>query len=257
MRYIQNFWKYKSLLSEFVIRDLKIKYRRSFLGYLWSLLNPLLMMIVLTAVFSNFFRFDIPNFPVYLLTGQIIFNFFAESTTTSMNSIIDSGGLIKKIYIPKYIFPISRVISSFITLLFSLVALLLVMLVTNVEIMPVILLFPLPLIYVFIFATGIGLILSVFAVYFRDTLHLYTVLLSAWTYLTPIFYPVKILPDYILPVVYSNPMYYYVQAFRDIILYGHLPSLHVNLMCMIFSIVAFLLGLFIFYKNQHKFVLHI
>lgn len=257
MGYLNNFWKYKGLLKEFIIRDLKIKYRRSVLGYLWSLLNPLLMMIVLTAVFSNMFRFDIPNFPIYLLSGQILFNFFSEATTVSMNSIIGSGGLIKKVYVPKYIFPLSRVISSFVTLLFSLVAIIIVVLVTNVKLTAHVLLFPLPLLYILIFTIGIGLIMSVLAVYFRDMLHLYTVLLSAWMYLTPIFYPVSAVPDYIKTVIYANPMYYFVESFRDVILYNQFPSFHTNLMCIIFSLSAFLLGLLIFYKNQNKFVLHI
>lgn len=257
MRYFKNFWKYKGLLYEFVIRDLKVKYRKSLLGYLWSLLNPLLMMIVLTAVFSNFFRFDIPNFPVYLLSGQIIFSFFSEATTMSMTSIIDGGALIKKVYIPKYIFPISRVISSFVTLIFSLIAIVLVILVTGSKVTPTILLFPLPLMYIFLFSLGIGLIISVLTVYFRDMLHLYTVLLSAWTYLTPIFYPINIVPDYVKSIIYSNPMYYYVEAFRDIVLYNQLPDLQTNLMCSLFAITSLTLGLFIFYKNQHKFVLHI
>ncbi|MDR6720355.1 ABC transporter permease [Paenibacillus sp. 2003] len=257
MTYFKNFWRYKGLLWEFVIRDLKIKYRRSFLGYLWSLLNPLLMMVVLSAVFSNLFKFDIPNFPIYLLSGQIIFGFFSEATTNSMNSIIGSGGLIKKVYVPKYIFPVSRVVSSFITLLFSLLAILIVILVTKVKVTFMFLLFPIPLIYVFIFSLGIGLILSVMAVYFRDVLHLYTVLLSAWTYLTPIFYPVSVVPDYVKSIIYANPMYYYVEAFRDIILYNRFPSFHTHFMCIIFSFSALVIGLVIFYKNQRKFVMHI
>jgi ABC-type polysaccharide/polyol phosphate export permease len=257
MEYFNNFWKYKGLLKEFVIRDLKIKYRRSVLGYLWSLLNPLLMMVVLTAVFSSMFRFDIPNFPIYLLSGQIIFNFFAEATTVSMSSILGSGGLIKKVYVPKYIFPLSRVISSFVTLLFSLVAVIIVVLVTNVKLTPIVLFFPLPLIYIFIFATGVGLILSVLAVYFRDMLHLYTVLLSAWMYLTPIFYPVSAVPEYVRTVIYANPMYYFVESFRDVLLYNQFPSLQTNLICIMYSLSALILGLIVFYKNQNKFVLHI
>lgn len=255
--YFLNFWKYKELLNQFVLRDLKVKYRRSVLGYLWSLLNPLLMMIVLTAVFSNFFKFDIPNFPVYLLSGQIIFNFFAESTSMSMSSILSGGSLIKKVYIPKYIFPISRVLSSFVTLLFSLVALLIVIIATNVKITPVILAFPIPLIYVLVFSIGVGLIMSVCAVYFRDTLHLYGVLLSAWMYLTPLFYPINIVPVFVKNIILANPMYYYVEAFRDIVLYNHFPSLETNLMCIIFSLISLTLGLFIFYKKQNSFVFYI
>jgi ABC-type polysaccharide/polyol phosphate export permease len=257
LRYFKNFWKYKGLLREFVARDLKVKYRRSFLGYLWSLLSPLLMMIVLTAVFSSFFKFDIPNYPVYLLSGQIIFTFFSESTSMSMTSILSGGSLIKKVYVPKYIFPVSRVLSSFVTLLFSLVAIFIVILFTGVKITPEVLFFPFPLLYILIFSIGMGLIMSVLAVYFRDMLHLYTILLSAWTYLTPIFYPISIVPDYVKTIIYSNPMYYYVEAFRDVVLYNQLPDFHTNLMCILFSVISLGLGLTIFYKNQKNFVLHI
>ncbi|MCP1137540.1 ABC transporter permease [Paenibacillus polysaccharolyticus] len=257
MKYLVNFDRYKGLLWEFVLRDLKIKYRKSVLGYFWSLLNPLLMMIVLTAVFSNFFRFDIPNFPVYLLTGQILFSFFSEATSTSMNSIINSGSLIKKVYIPKYIFPISRVISSFISLLFSLLAIIIVIVITKVKISAMILFFPIPLLYVFLFSLGIGFILSVLAVFFRDMLHLYTVILSAWMYLTPIFYPISILPDYVKTIIHANPMYYFVKAFRDITLYNQFPDVQTNVMCMLFSLGSFVIGLAVFYKYQHKFVLYV
>ncbi|MBH5319144.1 ABC transporter permease [Paenibacillus sp. GSMTC-2017] len=257
MNNFKNMWRYKDLLREFIVRDLKIKYRRSFLGYLWSLLNPLLMMLVLVAVFSNIFRFDIPNFPVYLLAGQIIFSFFAEATSLSMSSIINSGSLIKKVYIPKYIFPLSRVLSSFVSLLFSLAAILIVIISTGAPLTATALLFPLPLIYILMFAIGVGLIMSVLAVYFRDMLHLYTVLLSAWMYLTPIFYPINMVPDYVRAIIYANPMYYYVEAFRDVVLYNQLPDAQTNILCITFSFVSIAVGLFVFYKNQHKFVLYI
>ncbi|MDU7473081.1 MAG: ABC transporter permease [Paenibacillus macerans] len=255
--YFSNFWRYRGLLYEFVVRDLKVKYRRSFLGYIWSLLNPLLMMIILTAVFSSLFRFDIPNYPVYLLSGQIIFNFFSEATTSAMNSIIGAGGIIKKVYVPKYIFPFSRVLSSFVTLLFSLIAILLVIIFTGSDISPIILLFPIPLFYILVFSAGIGLILSVLAVYFRDMVHLYSVVLTAWSYLTPVFYPVTVVPEYVRGIIYSNPMYYYVEAFRDIVLYNRLPNLNNNLICILFAVLSLGVGLFVFYKNQHKFALHI
>lgn len=125
-----NFSKYRPLIRELVTRDLKVKYRRSVLGYMWSILNPLLMMLLQTLVFSYMFRFDIPNFPLYLICGNTLFNFFNESTNMGMGSVLGNASLIKKVYVPKFIFPISRVVSSFVNLLFSLAAILLVMLIT-------------------------------------------------------------------------------------------------------------------------------
>lgn len=255
--HVSTFWRYKWLLYELVLRDLKIKYRSSVLGYLWSLLNPLMMMTVLTIVFSTLFRFDIPNYPVYLLSGQLIYSFFSEATNMSMSSIINSASLIKKVYIPKYIFPVSRVLSSFVTLLLSLLAMVIVMVVTQVKFNWVILFFPIPLIYILVFSIGMGLLLSVLAVYFRDVIHLYSVLLSAWMYLTPIMYPINMVPDYVKRFIFWNPMYYFVEIFRQIVLYGEWPSLEMHLICLGFDLLALVTGLFVFYKNQKNFILHV
>lgn len=240
-----------------MVRDIKLKYRRSVLGIIWSILNPLLMMIVLTIVFSTLFKRDIKNFPVYLLTGRIMFSFYAEATNAAMVSIIKSSSLIKKVYIPKYIFPLSKTLSAFVNLIFSLVALVIVMLVTKLKFTWVILLFPLPLIYVLMFAIGIGLALSAYAVFFRDILHLYSVLLTAWTYLTPIFYPINIVPEKYRILIKLNPLYYIISCFRQIILYGKIPSFYLNLICFSIGFFSMIIGLIVFYKKQDKFILHI
>mgnify|MGYP003292192949 CR=1 FL=1 len=192
---IQRLNKYKPLINELVTRDLKVKYRRSFLGYVWSLLNPLMMMAVMSVVFSYMFRFDIPNYPLYLICGQTLWTFFNESTSMAMTSVLGNGALIRKVYIPKYIFPISRVLSSFVTMSFSLVAILIVMLVTRVPFTWNMLLIPIPLALLLVFCMGVGMVLAAMAVYFRDVLHLYGVVIMAWMYLTPVFYPVSALPE--------------------------------------------------------------
>ena len=206
----QHFLQYKPLLKELVRRDLKVKYRRSFLGYVWSLLNPLLMMCVMTLVFSYMFRFDIPNYPLYLITGQTLWTFFNESTNMSMYSVLQNGALIKKVYIPKFIFPISRVLSSFVTMSFSLVAILVVMVFSKSPFYWTILLFPVPLFFLLLFAMGIGMVLSALSVYFRDITHLYGVLTLAWMYLTPIFYTESIIPAKFLTLFHINPLYQYI-----------------------------------------------
>ena len=184
--YIQNFKKFQPLLSELIARDIKIKYRKSVLGVLWTLLNPLFMMIILSIVFMNLFRFDVEYFPVYLLSGQLIFNFYSESTNTSMSAIMDNGPLIKKIYVPKYLFVLSRVSSSTINLLASFTALICVMLAMRVELHYMVLLAPIPLFFLIVFSLGVGLILSAITVKFRDVMHLYSVFVTALMYLTPV-----------------------------------------------------------------------
>lgn len=249
--------RYQWLLQELIIRDLKIKYRRSVLGYLWSILNPLMLMGVLTVVFSTMFRFDIPNYPVYLLTGQLLFSFFSEATNMAMTSILNGASLIKKVYLPKYIFPVSRVLSSFTTMLFSLVALVIVMFVTDAEYHITVIMLPIVLFYLLIFSIGMSLVLSVMVVFFRDIQYLYGVLLTALNYLTPIFYPASMLPQWLKELMVLNPMYNFIEMFRKIMLYGQWPTMTEHLLCMTFAFGGLLLGIYVFKNNQKDFILYI
>jgi ABC-type polysaccharide/polyol phosphate export permease len=255
--YIETFSRFRFLLWQLIQRDFKSKYKRSVLGILWTLLNPLLTMIVLTIVFSNLFRFDIPNFPVYLLSGQIIFGFFSEATNASMISVIAGGGMIKKVYIPKYILPLSRVLSSLVNLLLSLLAFLLVVCITGAPVHWTMALLPVPLFYVFLFSLGVGMLLSAATVFFRDLSYLYGIILTAWTYLTPIFYPATILPENLRFVLALNPMAHFIQYFRNVALYGRLPNLWQNIVCLSCGCVALLLGTYAFMRNQDQFILYI
>ncbi len=255
---LKNFNRYRDLLRELVRRDIKLKYRRSFLGYLWSVLNPLLTMLVLVLVFSSFFRFDIENFPVYLLTGQTLFAFFTESTSMAISSITGSAALLKKTYVPKYIFTVSRVASSLVTFLFSLAALVLVMLVTRVALTWYILLFPLVLMQLFVFSLGIGLLLAAVSVFFRDIQHLWGVATTAWMYLTPLFYPASVWPEALAPWIKAlNPMYQYVEQFRSVVLYGRLPAADVVVPGCLFAVAALVAGALVFHKKQDSFILYI
>ncbi len=252
-----NFKKYMPLIQELVKRDLKLKYRRSILGYLWSLLNPLLMMIVMTIVFSYMFRFDIPNYPLYLICGQTLFTFFNESTNLSMYSVINNASLIKKVYIPKYIFPVSKVVSSFITMSFSLVAILIVMLFTGTPVHLSMLLFWAPLLMLLVFSCGVGMILSALAVQFRDLTHLYGVITMAWMYLTPIFYPIEAIPQNVAGFIAGNPLNTYISLFREIVLYGTIPGWEAWAMGALMALLSLAAGTLVFRKLQKNFILYI
>lgn len=256
-RLTSQFRQYKALMRELVVRDLKVKYRRSILGYVWSLLNPLLMMTVMTVVFSYMFRFDIPNYPLYLICGQTLWTFFNESTSMAMHSVLQNGTLIRKVYIPKYIFPFSRVLSSFVTTGFSLVSILIVMLVTKVPLSVEMLLVPVPLLFLLVFCMGMGMILSALSVYFRDIVHLYGVLTMAWMYVTPIFYPISALPENVAVFLNLNPMYHFIAFFRELVLYGSVPAAGVWLSCIVSSLSVFAVGLLVFHKLQKNFILHV
>lgn len=256
MKYLRNFFQYRGLLNELVMRDIKIKYRRSVLGLLWTILNPLLMMIILTIVFSTLFKQQIENFPVYLLCGQLIFNFFSEATTTAMGSVIGNAPLIKKIYLPKYVFPVSKVFSSFVNLISSFIALILVIIVTRAPIHSTFVLFFIPISYVLLFAIGMGLFLSAYAVFYRDIIHLYSVFMTAWVYLTPIFYPIEILPDTIKRIVNLNPLTNIITIFRGYMLNGvHLPLI-VHLKGLMPGVIMLIIGLFVFFRKQDRFILY-
>lgn len=255
--YITNFIKYKDFLFELVRKDIKLKYRNSFLGILWSMLNPLLLMIVLTIIFSSVFERDIPNFPVYVLIGRLLYTYFAESTNFAMDSIRNNGQLIRKVYVPKYFFPLSRICSSFIVFLLSLVPLVFVMLVTGISLNFINLLIIFPLIYIFFICTGIGLALSAITVFFQDLKHLYGVILTLLMFMTPIFYPADIIPEKYLTIIQLNPLFEVVQMMRDVLMYESIPSLQSHLICFTYGIVCIVIGLFIFYKSKDKFIFYI
>ncbi len=249
--------KYSPLMYELIIRDLKIKYRRSFLGYLWSLLNPLLMMILMNLIFSEIFKMSIENFPLYLICGQTLYTFFSESTTMAMTSVLNSASLIKKIYVPKFIFPVSRVLSSFVTMSFSLIAILIVMIFTGSTIYWTLILFVFPILFLVVFCSGVSMILSALAVRFRDVMHLWTVVSMAWMYATPIFYSADALPSEIFNIINTNPLYHYITMFRSLVMYGEVPAVSSWITCIVSSLIAFVLGLLVFNRLQKKFILYI
>lgn len=256
-RYFANFWKYKDLFIELIKKDIKLKYRSSFLGVLWSMLNPLLMMGVLSIVFSQLFDRHIANFPVYVLSGRLIYQFFSESTNFAMDSIVINSQLIRKVYVPKYLFAISRICSSFITTLIAIIPLVLVMLVTKVQFHWTNLLVVIPLLSLLIISIGVGLLLATINVFFRDMKHLYSIVLTIIMYLTPIFYPAEIIPDKYRILIEVNPLFNIVGMFRGVLMEGAIPSFHTISVSLIYSMVVFLMGFFIFYKKQDKFIFYL
>ena len=245
------------ILRSLVSKDFKLKYRRSILGVAWSVLNPLLMMVVLTAVFSYMFRFQIENYPLYLILGTILFSMMSNSTTDAMRSIIESSALIKKVRINKIVFPLEKVLFEMLNFAISLVAVALVMIFFRVAPTLNLLLLPVLLVFMVVFCTGLGMMLSSLAVFFRDTVHLWSVVTTAWMYATPIFYPFDMLPDWMQTAMQFNPMYHYVTYFRDIVMWNITPDLMQHALCLGFAVVQFVIGLVVFRKTEHKFILFV
>lgn len=246
-----------SVLSSLVSKDFKRKYRRSVLGVVWSVLNPLLMMVVLTAVFSYIFRFQIEHFPLYLILGNILFGLMSGATSTGMVSIVESASLIKKIRIEKMIFPIEKVIFALVNFVFSLVAAVCVMIYLQVFPSWQIIMLPALLVFVTVFSAGLSLLLSALGVFFRDVFHLWEVFIMAWTYATPLFYPMEMLDSWMQNLMLFNPMYHYVTYFRDITMWGIMPGFKEQLICLGFAVVTFLVGFIVFRKTEKKFILYV
>ena len=244
LKRLGGFYKYRFLMQQLVTKDIKLKYRRSFLGYLWSILNPLMVMVIMVIVFSNMFRSDITNFPVYLIIGQTLYNFMSESTTQAIFSIIGNASLLKKTYVPKYVFTVSKITSSFVNMIFALGALIIVFIVCRVV----------PNVF-FLF---IPVILLQECVFFRDIQHIYNAVLTAWMYLTPLFYPITLLPEALRKLVMTlNPMYFYITQFRQIVLECRMPDLYLIIAGFVAAGIALLVGVGAFLKTQDKFILYI
>ena len=288
---VKVFKHYLYLLQQLVARDFKVKYKRSVLGVAWSVLNPLLTMIILDIVFSQLFGMgrngNIKNYPVYLLSGIVLFNYFSEATNLCNGAVVGNFNLLTKVYIPKYIFPLSKVLSAAINLLFSLIALYLIvfeeairthieaanavashaanaatLVAAQVDVSWTHLLLSYDLICMVIFCIGMGLFLSALTVFFRDMFYIWGVVLTAWNYLTPLMYSESILKgsrfETMMTVIFHiNPLYYFVKYARTVILDNAVPSIQMHLACLVCAFAAVVIGVLFFRKNQDKFIYYI
>ena len=249
--------KYRFLIRQLVNRDFKTKYKRSVLGIFWSFLNPLLTMLVQYFVFSTIFKNDVPSFAAYLIIGTVMFNFFSEASGMALGSIVGNSGLITKVYMPKYIYPLTRVMSSVVNLAISLAPLIIVCVVTGVQFRKSALLALYFMACVVVFSLGVGLLLSTSMVFFRDTQFLWGVFNMMWMYATPVFYPETILPEGFRFVLQVNPLYHFLKSTRLCILDGLSPEPIVYVQCFLMAMGMLLVGALVFRKNQDRFVLYL
>lgn len=255
--------KDRFILQQLVTKDFKLRYRRSVLGVIWSVLNPLLMMIVMSFVFSYFLRGpNVENYPLYLIVGNVTFGLMNEATSTGLRSIIDAAPLLKKVKVDRWVFPVQKVLSAAVNFALSLIAVVIVML--FFQIAPTWhLVWMLPaLLLLMIFCIGVSLLICSAAVFFRDMIHLWSVLLTAWTYLTPIFWDLSFLteagaPQFVVWVVKANPMYNYLDMMRCAIVYQASPGSTVIILAVFWALLMLVVGYFVFRKTEHKFILFI
>ena len=240
-RFISNFTKYKFLLVELVKRDIKGKYKDSVLGLFWSFLNPLLTMVVLTFIFSYVFKMSIKNFPVYFLT----------------DSIKSNASIIKKIYLPKYMFALGTTCSELINFAISLVVLILVMIATNAPFHLSLIFTIIPVLLLVVLAIGVGLILATLTTFFTDIKYLYGVFIMTLMYASAIFYPVEVLPVKYQFLFELNPVYLAIAGARDAILTGVFPNVKYMIVLAVVAVILLVIGMYIFYKYQDKFILYL
>lgn len=266
---IQMFTKYKYLLKELTRKNVKLKYRDSWLGIFWSFLQPLLNMIVLTVIFSNIFggkRDGIVCYPVYLFTGRLIFEFFTSSTKKALTSFRSNAPIIKKVYVPKYMYPLSGILSNFVTFAISILCYILVWIFfkltglqggSGLTVNWHALLFFIPMAILLIFVTGVGLILSVLQVYFRDIEYIWDVFCTLLFYMIPIIYPIsKITTPWIQIVIRLNPLYSMLELFRQCILYCTTMDWKLIVYSLVVSFVTLAVGIFIFKKKSDDLIFH-
>jgi len=267
--FIEMFNKYKNLLRELTRKNVKLKYRDSWLGIFWSFLQPLLTMIVLTVVFGNIFganRKFIVCYPVYLFTGRLLFDFFTSSTKRALTSFRTNAPIIKKVYVPKYMYPVSGVLSNFVTFAISILCYIFVWIFfkttgllggSGLTINGYALLFFIPMAILLIFVIGVGLILSVLQVYFRDIEYIWDVFCTLLFYCVPIIYPLKqVGTPWIQAVIKLNPLYSMLELFRQCVLYCIPMSWKLILYALVWAFGTLGLGILIFNKKSDDLIFH-
>ena len=247
-----NIKQYLFVISELTGRELKRKYSRSKLGIIWSVLNPLLHMIVMSLIFSTMFKSSIENFPVYYLCGNVLWTLFTTATNTAMTVLVDNKQMLIKVKIPMQVFVVSRVYTALVNFGYSLIAFVPILLFFRVQLKASVMFIPVIVLFQLMFTLGFSYILSVGYVLFGDVKHLYGIVLTLWMYLSALFYPTERLPEAMRTVVGNNPIYIYVDSLRWIILEGVLPPVNTMIKMVIWSVSLYFIGTHIFYNSKNK-----
>ena len=251
---LRAIFNYRYLVVQFVRRDILTRYKRSVLGVAWTMLNPLGTMLILTIVFSQAFGGSQEGYAAYVLSGLIAWNFFAQSSNAATLHLVWGGSLLKKIYIPRTSFAVSATGTGLINILFSLIPLLIVMLITGVPIRWTIILLPIPILFLAMFALGVGLLISTMAIFYADIAEMFQIALTAWMYLSPVIYSPEILPEaYRFWITRLNPMFYLIELFRMPIYYGKVPDLSLVMIAGGISIVTLFVGWIYFTGKSDEF----
>lgn len=252
-RFLQN----QFLFEELVKRDFKKKYKRAMLGILWSMLSPMLMLLVISIAFGQFFGKHVPYYTLYVLAGQITFSYFSEATNSGMNSLMNNAHIFTKVNVPKYLFLFSMNISSLINFSLMLVIFFVIAFVEGVTFHWKFILLIYPIVCLVIFNLGMGLILSALFVFFKDIQYLYSVFLQVMMYGSAIFYSISIVPEKYHIFFELNPIYIYISYFRDIVIYNKFPLMEMQILAGFYALIVFFIGGYIYKKYNYKFLYYV
>jgi len=256
--YISSRWeKYNFLFEELVKRDFKQRYKRTVLGILWSMLGPLLQLFVMTLVFSHFFGRDTPHFMIHVFAGLLVFTFFRESTSQGMQSLVVNSNIFTKIKVPKYLFLLSRNVSTLMNFGMSLVIFFLFAAVDGIAFAPRFVLLIYPIITLMIFNIGVGLVLSALYVFFKDIQYLYDIFTMLLMWLSAIFYSIDTFSPTIQRLFLLNPVFAHIHYFRLVVLHGLVPAWHIHLVCAGYAIGAMAVGAFFYKKFNYRFAYYV
>lgn len=244
--------QYAFVIRQLTARELKRKYARSYLGVIWSVLNPLLSMAVLSLIFSQLFRRSIDNYPIYYLTGYILWQAFTGATTSALTALADNRPLLLRVKFPISLFILTRVYTALINLLYSLAAYAVMLIIFRVGPKWTMLLSPVYIFFLFLFSIGISYLLATAFVFFGDIKHLYSVALTLWMYCSAIFYPVEQITGIMRTVILNNPLYVYILCMRKAVLYGTLPTAVQWLQMILWGAGMFLIGAFVYHRNRNQ-----
>ena len=244
--------QYAFVVQELVSREIKRKYARSYLGILWSVLNPLLMMIVMSAIFSVMFRRNIENYPVYFLTGNIIYQMFSTATNTTMTSLVDNKQMLIKVKFPMKIFPLSRAVTALVNFGYSCIAYAAILIFFRIPLDVAMLFFPVVIAATFVFSLGVAYLLSVAYVFFGDIKHLYSVFLTLLMYCSAIFYPVENITGWMHEFIIRNPMYNFIACARSVMMYQTMPTEAELIRLVVWSIGMYVVGEWIFRVSKNR-----
>jgi ABC-2 type transport system permease protein len=254
---VKEIYRYRELIWALALKELKIRYKRSVLGFMWALLNPALLMLVLTLVFSTIMRFNVPHYAIFLLSVLLPWTFFSQSLSYAVESIVSNGDLIKKVRISKVVFPVAAVLSNIINLLLSMIPLALLVPILGHPFYATWLYLPVPILALTIFTLGVTFFFAAANVYYRDVSHIIQVLLSAWFYFTPIIYALDFMPAKYRWIFKLNPIIYVINGFRLAVYYGQVPQMRSIAASFLCAFIALYLGYSVFRKYQDDFVFYV